>query len=279
MNQYTEPSYVERKSFEKLSNIPKKVYKYRVWNDVYQKTILTERVVFMAPPSSFEDKKDCKLFKRYDLMTEQDIINKYLEHSRNENSGWTEQQHLAFARRWAAKSPMKSKEYLKKMQEDHFNEFDERFGILCLTGNPLNLEMWKKYSNNGEGYCVGFDPKILFKFLGGGGKVEYYENLPDINHYDDYHIEHYKQVFSKEKKWSFEEEYRTHKFYPKPATILDRKIIIPPEAYIEIIFGWNLSRKHSNPIVQTCKKQKLNVRFNRCVFENDKLEIIPVENF
>ena len=61
------------------------LYKYRVWSDKIQKSILSDRIAFMAPPSSFEDKKDCKLQIRYDLMTRLDIYKKYLELSKKDN--------------------------------------------------------------------------------------------------------------------------------------------------------------------------------------------------
>lgn len=64
---------------------PDIIYKYRIWNDEFQKTILSERKVFLAPPTSFEDKKDCKLFVRYDLMTNLDIYKKYIEIFKIEN--------------------------------------------------------------------------------------------------------------------------------------------------------------------------------------------------
>lgn len=265
---------IKEMSFKDKLDLPKVIYKYRKWDDIFQKTILTERIVFMAPPTSFEDNKDCKLLKQYDLLTEQDIYNKYIELSRRNHSNWTRQQHRRYAREWTIKSPMKDKNYIKQMQEKHFLEFDIRFGVLSLTANPNNLPMWTKYSDNGHGFCVGFDSKIMFEYFGGGGPVQYYEELPRILHNDDYHIEHFKQVFSKEKKWEFEEEYRTHKFYEQKATISDRQIKIRTEAYKEIIFGWNISEVNKNEIIKTCNDQKLALIFKKAVLENDTIRII-----
>ncbi len=36
-------------------NLPKILYKYRDWNNHFHKTILTERKVYFAQPTSFED--------------------------------------------------------------------------------------------------------------------------------------------------------------------------------------------------------------------------------
>ncbi|MEP2771662.1 MAG: DUF2971 domain-containing protein [Fulvivirga sp.] len=262
---------IKEMSFKDM-DLPETLYKYRVWDNEYQKTIVSKRTVFMAAPTSFEDEKDCKLLKRYDLMTEGDIYNKYLENSKEENPNWSRQQHRKFARDWTKKSPMKNIEHIKKLQEENFNEYDKRFGVLSLTANSKNLTMWNKYSNEGRGFCVGFDPLILFEYLGGGGPVKYYDELPDIYHNDQYEIERYKQVFSKEKKWEFEQEYRTHKFYQNPASISDRQIEIPPEAYKEMIFGWKMEKDIIDDIIKICVHLKLNLGYFKAkIVENEVL--------
>jgi len=256
---------------------PDNVYKYRIWNDVFHKSILSERKVYLARPTSFEDKKDCKLFVRYDLMTKLDIYKKYQDLSKKDNPHWSKEEHKKHALKWTTKSPLKDKMNVKKQQEEHFQEFDERFGVLSLTANKSNLAMWNKYSNNGIGFCVGFDSEILFERLGGGGEVMYYSKLPDIYHNDCFNIEHAKQVFSKEEKWSFEEEYRTHKFYENPASVLDRQIVLPPEAFREIIFGWNTTEQDKNDIIQTCKLQGLKVVFKKCSLQNSEVIIEDID--
>src|SRR5690554_5666174 len=99
---------IKEMSFDEMTDLPNTLYKYRIWEDQYQQTILTERIVYMAAPTSFEDQKDCKLFKRYDLMSETDIYQKYLNTSKEVNLNWSRQQHRAFAREWTKKSPMRN---------------------------------------------------------------------------------------------------------------------------------------------------------------------------
>ena len=265
--------YLGNMSFEEMEDLPKTIYKYRSWDDKFHKTILTDRVVFMAPPTSFEDKKDCKLLKRYDLMTESDIFNKYLAVSKEEHVKWNSKQHQQFAKEWTKKSPLKNTEYVKENQKQYFNEFDSRMGILSLTANPLNIEMWYRYANNGGGFCVGFNPIVLFKLFGGGMQVQYYDDLPIIYYNDDYHVEHFKQVFSKEKKWNFEEEYRTTKFYRKSASDEERKIVVAVEAFKEIIFGWNISKRYKAEIKKVCNKQGMNIEYKSAILDNNKIII------
>jgi hypothetical protein len=234
------------------------------------------KTVFLAKPTSFEDKKDCKLLKRYDLMTNQDIFNKYIDLSKEANPTWSRSQHRQHAKEMSKNSPMKNKNYVKEFQEQTFLQFNERFGVLSLTANSSNLKMWNKYSDGGKGFCVGFHPKKMFLFLGGGGKVIYCKELPDILYNDDFHIEHVKQVFSKEDIWSFEDEYRTHKFYETPATDAERCIVLPNEAYKEIIFGWATSEKIIREIKEACFNQNLKVEFKKAEKQNDEIIITSI---
>jgi len=249
-------------SYEELAHDQPTLYKYRSWTNPLHKGIITEQAVFMAAPNTFEDTLDCKLNKRFDLLTNEEIFAMYLENSREENIGFSPEEHNAFALEWTAKSPMKDPEHLKQFMQDYAVDFSKVFGVLCLTANPQLEEMWTKYSDGHRGICVGFNSKILFSHLGGGGKVIYSETLPDIHPLDSLHEEHHKQVFYKEKKWAFEEEYRTHKFYPHEATIIDRKIILPKECYSKIIFGLSTPENQRQEIIAECAKQNLAVTFH-----------------
>lgn len=266
---------VQEITINEAPDLPEIVYKYRKWED-YQKTIITDKTVFLAKPNSFEDKKDCKLQKRYDLMTNQDIFNEYIDSSKNENPTWNRHQHRQLAKKLSKDSPMKNINYIKKLQEDHFLRFNERFGVLSLTANPSNLKMWDKYSDDGKGFCVGFDPKIMFPVLGGGGEVIYYKELPVIFYNDDFHTERIKQVFSKEDIWSFEEEYRTHKFYEIPPTISERCEVLPKEAYKEIVFGWDMPESTIKEIKDACSNQNLTIEFKKATKQNDVIIISSI---
>ncbi|CAD0003237.1 DUF2971 domain-containing protein [Flavobacterium salmonis] len=229
---------VRKITIDEAPDFPEIVYKYRKWDDIFQKTIITEKTVFMAKPTDFEDKKDCKLLKRYDLMTNQDIFNKYVDLSKEANPTWSRQQHRQHAKTMSKNSPMKNRNYIKDRQEQDFLEFDRRFGVLSLTANPSNLKMWNKYSDDGKGFCVGFNPKIMFSFLGGGGKVIYHEKLPDIFYNDDFHTE--------------------------------------KEAYKEIVFGWDMPESTIKEIKDTCSNQNLAIEFKKATKQNDEIIIISI---
>lgn len=229
---------MKQEELKKL-DLPDIIYKYRDWSDDYHKTILTERQVFLASPSSFEDPLDCKIPIRYDLLTDKDIYDKYLHLSKIDNPGWNRAQHRSHAREWTKKTPLKNPEAIKDFQNTYFKEFFERFGVLSLTAESENDDMWKKYSDDFKGFCVGFNTVIMFDSLGGGGMVNYCDELPIIYPEPKHTLQeqHVYQVYSKERKWEFEKEYRTHKFSYSPLNNGDRIITLPPEAYNCVILG------------------------------------------
>src|ERR1700722_3532081 len=92
---------------ESIKLFPQVVYKYRKTNDPYHKNILTERQVWFAAPSTFEDPFDCKIPIRYDLLDRKQLYNLYYILSKEEHPNFSRQQHREDARRWVKKSPLK----------------------------------------------------------------------------------------------------------------------------------------------------------------------------
>lgn len=264
------------KDFSEMTAVfPDIVYKYRSWTDDYHKTIINKRVVYMAPPMSFEDPKDCKGLVRYDLMSDDDIFKMYLYQSKEDNPQRTISQHRRHAKDWTKKKILKDHEHIRKLQEDNFKEFSARFGVLSVTGNPLNVEMWNKYSDMGQGFCVGYKSEILFRLMGSGGDVNYVEDLPNIFWNDDFETRRSKQIFYKESKWEFEQEYRLTKFWPNPAFVQQRCIEVPCEAYLQIIFGWNMPEGHKEEIIRYCKEQDIKVKLFQASIVKEDVQIRP----
>jgi len=247
--------------FEEDKDQPKTLYKYRTWTDKWHKTILTEQTIYLARPTSFADPKDCRIFKRDDLLSPKDIYDKYYYGAKAKNKSWDELDCRKYATEWFLKSAMHDKNYIRDHQEKYFKKFNEKLGILCLTENPLNHKMWLEYADYHKGFCVGFNSLNLFKHLGGGMKVLYYDTLPDIQPFASPEEQYIIQVFSKEKKWNFEQEYRTLMFWKNPATEKERTKIIPNDCYKEIIFGSEMDEGSKKEIIKLCANKGLSVSF------------------
>ena len=265
---------IERKNFEEM-NLPETLYKYRDWEKVNNRTILTERQVYFAPPDSFDDKDDCKIPVRWDLLTDQEIFQIYYQDSRLTNQEFTRKQHRQFAREWTEISPMKDKEYLKEKMEQDFADFNRSFGILSLTSKSTNLDLWINYSNNHKGFAVGFDPLIVFKYFGGGGPVEYYSELPIINPhpFHSYEEQHFLKVFSKLEKCRFEDEYRIQKFKLSELTLNDRLVKLPAEGYKEIILGAFIDNEIKKDLLNSIPQELKEISVRQAKIVENKIEI------
>lgn len=244
---------IKSASFEEMKReYPDILYKYRTWTDKYHKTVLTQKQLYYSPPSEFEDPKDCKPIVRYDLLSTKERM-KWMEYKlKQQNPGRTRQFYRSEARKLFKTAPIADNNQIKQLQKDTFEEHNIRMGVLSLTGNPNNDKMWNKYADDMKGYCIGFDPFILFKQLGGGGMVNYSPELPIVYPEPKHsHTEQmFYQVFCKEDKWSFEEEYRTHTFRSSPMSDNDRIIKVPANAFKTLILGKNMSEEHKAEIVR-----------------------------
>ncbi len=242
----------EKTSFEKLV-FPKSVYKYRESENEKHRTILKDRVVYLAPPKSFEDDLDCKIPIRHDLLSDDEIFENYLKTLKEINPTWDSGILRNEAILWSKKGLLRDKNRLKQMDIEFYEDLNERYGVLSLAGDALNVEMWTKYSKNFNGFCVGFDPKIMFKELGGGGKVSYWDSLPIIMPADSIDFKLATLTFSKLKKWEFEDEYRIFQFWPQIVDEKSRKKIIPGSAFTELIIGHNTNDEDRKEIIKQAK--------------------------
>jgi len=257
-----------------MTDLPETIYKYRSWTNTLHKEILTDQFVYMAKPSTFEDPFDCKLDEDYESLKDIEIYNKYYSDSKVKHPHWSKREHKKWANGWFRKTPLKNKIYIANTRAYFDKEFDEKFGVLSLTANCQNIAMWEKYSDNHNGFCVGFHPKKMFPFLGGGGAVKYYDELPRIHPLAPFEEKSTIKIFSKESKWTFENEYRTHKMYEHFASNDDRKIRLSKECFKEIIFGANLSNSEKEEIMVICRNQKLDIEFKVCVIKLNTIEIV-----
>jgi len=238
-------------------NLPPIIYKYRSWSNKYHKRFLNNREVFLASPKTFEDELDCHNPIRFDLLTKQQINYYFIWYSKKNNSGFTRQQHRKFARDWSKKSDINHPKIVKEFMSKSITEYYDHEGILSLTENWNNDKMWKKYGDDGKGICIGYDTKVLFKVLGGGGPVEYCDKLPIImpEPFMEFMEAHRNRIYFKLKKWGFEEEYRTKIFWEEPASISDRRIQLPVEAFKKVILGDNISESDKVEVISIIKEK------------------------
>lgn len=224
------------------------LYKYRSWNNPLHRKLLTDCVVYLASPKSFEDTYDCHVPEDFPTLIElpKFFYQKSFEHL---PQSATKYDRFLFVLKWCKESPLANREKRDTLSQEMHQKYCQRFGVLSLTADPYNDKMWEKYADHHKGICIGYDKEILEKYVGGAGPVVYTNNLPHVRYFvDDVMVQHCKNTFFKEMRWRFEKEYRMHKLWNIDVSENERNIHIPEEAIVEIILGSQLSTENEDAI-------------------------------
>jgi hypothetical protein len=241
---------------------PDVVYKYRVWTCANHRRIITNGEVFMSKPSSFPDQTDCRSRVKYLGLNQQELYFIYYHYFEYRYPSWNKKKRDKKVRKRMKNSPLKDEIYVAQKQDAIYAQFNNRVGVLSLSENPIRLKMWEDYADNHRGFAVGFDTSVI-RDLGftAIGNVQYYDTLPTlypepINSYDE---QLYLQIFAKLNKYDFEEEFRAFVFREKCLADADRKIILPPEAFKEIIIGAQMPKNVQCDLLNNIPSELKNV--------------------
>ncbi len=262
--------------------IPKLLYKYRDWNNKWHKTILIDQLLYLARPDSFEDTLDCNIPVRYDLLTDKEIFQIYFNESKNRYPYSDRKGHRKFAREWKSKKMLQDPIRIEENREVSRKDFNNKYGVLCLTEDPANIEMWDKYTANHTGFCIGFNGKEMLRDssrFGLQGQVEYVDNLPIIRYSDDFVKRGVINALHKLKKWSFEKEYRVSKVNYSPINDEWRSVPIESVYFLEIIFGKDMTEEHKHEIIELSNTKFPNVTFKQAKFDEIDNTKIVIENY
>jgi hypothetical protein len=169
---------------------------------------------------------------------------------------------------------------------------DDNLGIFCASTKRDSIEMWDKFGNLHEGYCVGLIPAEIIKnprLFGTIGKVDYYPSHkpPEIIPINLTEKDAIKNMtiknFSVPDNFVYESEYRIAKYNYIQNKLTgrferikfnqdSRRVPIPESCYKEILLGSDISDKDRYEIIETCKNTMPNVPIYQAKFdENLKL--------
>lgn len=224
-----------------LGNIPKTLYKYRVWSDVNHQKLLTQGEIFLASPANLNDPFDASLPFKYDpaLMTKENILKKLLQQGKLIWPDISNEELHERAYNEQNSGRFEDGGYWKEQHERAKEDLHKTIGLLSLTTAPDNLLMWAHYANCHKGFCVGMDSNILYEVVGGSiGPVTYVDEFPIMPLFPEENGNvkmMIKMLNSKSPHWHYEDEYRLTK-----SEAANRVFVLPPEAITEIIIGCNM---------------------------------------
>jgi hypothetical protein len=134
-------------------------------------------------------------------------------------------------------------------QELHRKKLNTDIGMLCLSGNPRSILMWSHYSDEHEGFVIGFDSEDKFfshssdepEDIGLLRPVEYVKDRPRVNIPKITVQKSTPDIFfTKNREWSYEQEWRIIRFFKNADEIRppnSHLFKVPPTAIREVIFG------------------------------------------
>lgn len=181
------PSF-ESKEIEYLNHqvygeIPKKLYKYRDWNNSNHRKILSVKQIHFSSPKELNDPFDCLIHTDYTILR---------DNQEHERVHWNNHFNQAFPNDSETERANRISEIInnkifhndERMETQRNLEFEalnQTFGILSTSLTSDNILMWSHYADNHKGFCVGFDSVKLFDTIKGkgmGGLVDYQKTYP-----------------------------------------------------------------------------------------------------
>ena len=228
------PKDIEWEELESISK-PSVVYKYRSWNKCpLHNNLLLKNQLYLSAPSDFEDQMDCKNPIRYDLLTEQETrlwIEKTFRKLHPKYNDDSIKRHVDF---YFERNGFRNEAYLERHRAAEWEAYNKMAGVLSLTVNPLNKDLWSKYGDHHNGIAYGFDTNKLVRStkIPRGGLVQYVNVLPVIHPFHPVMEQVFIRIYLKTLAWAFEEEYRLSDFTESP-----RLRYFSDESLVQVVLG------------------------------------------
>lgn len=189
------------------------IYKYRTWEDLYHKRIITENEAWFAHPFTLNDP--------YDVRPPYNIIDPGIDWDKFraglENAGRAQEPNMP-----EDQLQIEIEKRLQQAKSDPIGYFSEnrrqyilekenydRIGVFSCCTSGLNEPMWAHYGNNHCGFAIGFDTVEIARALNCSSQYVIYDDTPiDYIILGDNSAVIEKELYQKSKRWIPEEEFR-----------------------------------------------------------------------
>ncbi|NGF75758.1 DUF2971 domain-containing protein [Fluviicola sp. SGL-29] len=259
-----------------MDGMPKILYKYRDWKDGYHQRLLKEKELFLASAGQFNDPFDISLpyrFPQKDL-TPENVFLKLYQTAKEMHPEYSDEQLHQMSYERQQSGVFENGQYWKENYPYFKAKMHAIIGVASFTTKKNNLLMWSHYADSHKGFCLGLDSELMLHTVAGMlSKVVYMNKFPEIPLFGDSFTNMIQILTSKSQHWKYEEEYRLTKVNGAKSTI-----ILPDEAYKEIILGLNMTEEHREEIIQLVKPKFPNMKIYQSQMNEDefKLDIIPI---
>ena len=251
------------------AEIPKILYKYRDWKNDHHKKIILNQEIFIPSPRSFNDPFDCKIpiafhLRKNDDELAIDFIKQYVRRVNN----YSNEEFEIEVERIRNEALYKDSEHVEKLNKQSIEELHSMLGVYSMTAVNDNIPMWAHYSNNHQGFCIGFDSLELLSFLECAfGEIKYRDEYPTILPTKEIIQRQLQQILTKASYWDYEIEYRLFKDNSANTTIK-----LPVKTIKEIILGYKMSSYQIKEIFILVEAEMPHVRIFQTVQKKRSFE-------
>lgn len=256
------PNYVFE-NFEEIEEsikkiAPKIVYKYRSdWTNQYHRQIITDQTLWFAAPRHLNDPYDIRTPLQFDITEIENPIffEKLKAHyiSDHPNIAYLERDINIICENKMEEIRKNPRQYFENnYKQIRDSNIYDRIGIFSCTKNELDETMWAHYSNNYQGFVIGFvTVELARNLLCSYGIVDYSNNTPRYSFINSQTGDDFDTYFLKSKKWEYEQEFR---FFIIGDENIERAKKYPINCASELLLGTNFPDNQKNDIIKEAKR-------------------------
>lgn len=166
-----------------------------------------------------------------------------------------------------------SEELIKTVKMNNFS-YKEEIAITCFSEVNNSQLMWAHYAASYSGFCIeyDFDKSYDPAFLRGIKKVEYTNEKPCMEQFDNVDEYILKTILTKSECWSYEKEWRSSKIGEYSMWKSKGYPIIGASSCITAIYlGCNMPYEYQNEIINHYKNT--DVKVFRMILYDDKFDM------
>lgn len=233
------------------------LYKIRNWRERFHPEVLTKGELYFSRPNELNDPFDIHTSGRFDpaVIDDPRFLEKLIELAPAATGALPGRDAEIVANN-------KLEEIRPNPTEYFFNNYkkliynptlNNGMGVLSLTDNPLDKQLWGYYGGGLKGFAIGYEPMELCEELFASGSfVKYTDEIPFAMILDVSKKAQHELLYQKTKEWEFESEFRfTRAIDPHDQT--KRIHVVPPKIVKEIILGPRIQDSDKNEIIDVVR--------------------------
>jgi hypothetical protein len=237
------------------ASMPPTLYKYRTWQNEYHKSSLINSNIWFSSPRELNDLYDIRL--AYTFNSEEVLSPIFLQRLREEFPSMgrfvigTRDFEIALENKYEEIKSDPQKWFLTNQLYVRNSGTYDVIGLFSTTADQLSKLMWAHYGDSHRGFCIGYDPYLIWKARQSFCGIAHYLDEPiPFSFIEPQKSQGFIDLFIKGAEWSYEKEYRFVTFVDDNSRLTQ----IDRSAITEVIMGRNISSDDQKAIIKCLKE-------------------------